>query len=243
MKKLVALVLALVMVMGMTVAIAEEKPASYYTGVLEAVYASDDYDFPEGNITFIEKNLSLFTKKSTVAPSTALINRSFSVPQFKKNPSPYVNKLIEVENLKVFQAFSYPINGVTFDYIGCSGTDGMIYWLWACYDTGLVEDMYIEKAYVLPSDYISYTTVSNNTKWAIVGILSGAGFNTLEGRQLFVYKQANVRSGAGTNYSALGFAYGTYTCVDEVYGGGVLWYKIKYNNGYGYVASSTAYYK
>lgn len=242
MKKLVALVLALIMVMGMTVAFAEEKTALDYIEALKSRFSSNDYYFPEENATFIEQNLSLFTKKSASIPS-GVVNHNFSVPQFKKNPTPYTNKLVLVENLEVFQVFSRTNNGIGIDIIGCSSEDGMIYWLFGCFDTKLVEDMCIEKAYILPSDYATYTTVSNNTKWAIVGVLSGAKFNTIDGKQLRVYKQANVRSGAGTNYSVLGFAYGDYICVDEVYGGGVLWYKIKYGNGYGYVAASTAYYK
>lgn len=223
-----------------------DKDAEKFISALEIGMPTkfENCTLAEENKSFIRENINLF-KKGAPAPASSKVNSNFSLAQFKKKASNYANKLIKLENLQVFQVFSRDYYGVNIDIIGCesSKNPGEFYWLFACFDTGIVEDMYIASAYLLPSCYSSYLNTSNKYVWATFGVLAGAAFNKIDGRSLYVYKQANVRSGPGTDYYVMGFAYGNYVCVDEVYSGGITWYKIKYNNGYGYVASSTAYYR
>lgn len=69
-----------------------------------------------------------------------------------------------------------------------------------------------------------------------------ASADTVDGNRIIVTNGANVLSGPDSeDYEILGKAEGDYFYEEEIFISGKTWYKIKYNDGYGYVSSNTSY--
>ena len=121
----------------------------------------------EKSVSFIDNNSAIFAGREAIYSFSEDVNRSFDLAKFKKKPSAYSDKLIEVEDLQVIQVFAETYNNLVIEYVLMEDRDGVVYRGLFNGSTDLVEGTRLKSIWLLPIDWSTYKNIYETDIWSV----------------------------------------------------------------------------